>query len=128
MELINTSGRRKTSIARVFVKSGKGNFTVNNKDLNKYFPSPILQYKVLQPLKLTDTEKNYDIKVTVKGGGSTGQAESVRLALSKALNKVNNDFRKVLKEDGLLTRDPRMVERKRYGKKKARKKFQFSKR
>ena len=85
MELINTSGRRKTSIARVFVKSGKGNFTVNNKDLNKYFPSPILQYKVLQPLKLTDTEKNYDIKVTVKGGGSTGQAESVRLALSKAL-------------------------------------------
>ena len=128
METVNTSGRRKTSVARVFIKSGKGNLTVNNKDLNKYFPSPVLQYRVLQPLKITDTEKDYDIKVTVKGGGSTGQAESVRLAISKALNLINNNFRKVLKEEGLLTRDPRMVERKKYGKKKARKKFQFSKR
>ena len=128
MELVRTSGRRKTSIARVFIKSGKGNFSVNKIDLNKYFPTPILQYKVLQPLKLTDTEKNYDIKVTVKGGGSTGQAESVRLAISKALIELNNDFRKVLKDEGLLTRDPRMVERKKYGRKKARKKFQFSKR
>ena len=128
METVNTSGRRKTSVARVFIKSGKGNLTVNNKDLNKYFPSPVLPYRVLQPLKITDTEKNYDIKVTVKGGGSTGQAESVRLAISKALNLINNNFRKVLKEEGLLTRDPRMVERKKYGKKKARKKFQFSKR
>ena len=128
MEVIHTIGRRKTSVARVFVSEGKGNMTVNKKAYTEYFPTPTLQYKVFQPLSLTGTEDNYDINITVVGGGSNGQAEAVRLAISRALCQINEEHRLVLKPEGLLTRDPRMVERKKFGQKKARKKFQFSKR
>jgi len=128
MDVIHTIGRRKTSVARIFVSEGKGEITVNKKKYNDYFPTSTLQYKVVQPLALTDTEGNYDIKVTVVGGGSNGQAEAVRLAVSRALCQINEEHRLVLKPEGLLTRDPRMVERKKFGQKKARKKFQFSKR
>jgi small subunit ribosomal protein S9 len=128
MEVIHTIGRRKTSVARIFVSEGKGNITVNKKVYSEYFPTPTLQYKVVQPLALTGTEGNYDIKVTVVGGGTNGQAEAVRLAVSRALCQINEEHRSVLKPEGLLTRDPRMVERKKFGQKKARKKFQFSKR
>lgn len=128
MDVIHTIGRRKTSVARIFVSEGKGEITVNKKKYNDYFPTSTLQYKVIQPLALTDTEGNYDIKVTVLGGGSNGQAEAVRLAVSRALCQINEEHRLVLKPEGLLTRDPRMVERKKFGQKKARKKFQFSKR
>ena len=102
--------------------------TINNKKFTDYFPTATLQYKVQQPFILTNTKDNYDLKVTVKGGGSNGQAEAVRLAISRALCKINDEFRSELKPEGLLTRDPRMVERKKFGQKKARKKFQFSKR
>ena len=128
MDVIHTIGRRKTSVARIFVSEGKGEITVNKKKYKDYFPTSTLQYKVVQPLALTDTEGNYDIKVTVVGGGSNGQAEAVRLAVSRALCQINEEHRLVLKPEGLLTRDPRMVERKKFGQKKARKKFQFSKR
>ena len=128
MDVIHTIGRRKTSVARIFVSEGKGEITVNKKKYNDYFPTSTLQYKVIQPLALTHTEGNYDIKVTVVGGGSNGQAEAVRLAVSRALCQINEEHRLVLKPEGLLTRDPRMVERKKFGQKKARKKFQFSKR
>ena len=128
MEVIHTIGRRKTSVARIFVSQGKGNITVNNKTYTDYFPTPTLQYKVVQPLALTDTEGNYDIKVTVVGGGTNGQAEAVRLAVARALCQIDEEHRVALKPEGLLTRDPRMVERKKFGQKKARKKFQFSKR
>ena len=128
MEVIHTIGRRKTSVARIFVSEGKGNITVNKKVYSEYFPTPTLQYKVVQPLALTGTEGNYDIKVTVVGGGTNGQAEAVRLAVSRALCQINEEHRSVLKPEGLLTRDPRMVERKKFGQKKARKKFQFTKR
>ena len=128
MEVIHTIGRRKTSVARIFVTEGKGEITVNKKAYTDYFPTSTLQYKVVQPLALTGTEGNYDIKVTVVGGGTNGQAETVRLAVSRALCQKNEEHRVVLKREGLLTRDPRMVERKKFGQKKARKKFQFSKR
>ena len=128
MEVIHTIGRRKTSVARIFVSEGKGEITVNKKSYTDYFPTSTLQYKVVQPLALTGTEGNYDIKVTVVGGGTNGQAEAVRLAVSRALCQINEEHRVVLKPEGLLTRDPRMVERKKFGQKKARKKFQFSKR
>ena len=128
MEVIHTIGRRKTSVARIFVSEGKGEITVNKKAYTDYFPTSTLQYKVVQPLALTGTEGNYDIKVTVVGGGTNGQAEAVRLAVSRALCQINEEHRLVLKPEGLLTRDPRMVERKKFGQKKARKKFQFSKR
>jgi small subunit ribosomal protein S9 len=128
MEVIHTIGRRKTSVARIFVSEGKGEITVNKKAYTDYFPTSTLQYKVVQPLALTGTEGNYDIKVTVVGGGTNGQAEAVRLAVSRALCQINEEHRVVLKPEGLLTRDPRMVERKKFGQKKARKKFQFSKR
>ena len=128
MEVIHTNGRRKTSVARIFVSDGKGAITVNKKKYTDYFPTPSLQYKIQQPFILTNTEGNYDLNVTVKGGGSNGQAEAVRLAISRALCKINEEFRAELKPEGLLTRDPRMVERKKFGQKKARKKFQFSKR
>ncbi len=128
MEVIHTIGRRKTSVARIFVAEGKGTITVNKKAYTDYFPTSTLQYKVVQPLALTGTEGNYDIKVTVVGGGTNGQAEAVRLAVSRALCQINEENRAVLKPEGLLTRDPRMVERKKFGQKKARKKFQFSKR
>jgi len=128
MEVIHKIGRRKTAVARVYVSKGKGNITVNKKDVNTYFPTATLQYKVNQPLVMTNNEKNFDIKVNVFGGGVTGQAEAIRLALSRAMCELDEENRSILKPEGLLTRDPRMVERKKFGQKKARKKFQFSKR
>ena len=128
MDVIHTIGRRKTSVARIFLGEGKGKITVNKKDYTEYFPTPTLQYKIQQPFALTETEGNYDLKVTVVGGGTNGQAEAVRLAISRALCQIEEEHRLVLKPEGLLTRDPRMVERKKFGQKKARKKFQFSKR
>ena len=128
METIHKIGRRKTAVARIYVSEGKGNITINKRELNNYFTTPTLQYKVKQPLALTDNEKSYDINVNVYGGGITGQAEAIRLAISRALCEINEEHRGVLKPEGLLTRDPRMVERKKFGQKKARKKFQFSKR
>ena len=128
MEVIHKIGRRKTAVARVYVSEGKGNITVNKKDVNTYFPTATLQYKVNQPLVLTNNEGNFDIKVNVFGGGFTGQAEAVRLALSRVMCELDAENRSILKPEGLLTRDPRMVERKKFGQKKARKKFQFSKR
>jgi small subunit ribosomal protein S9 len=128
MEVIHTIGRRKTSVARIFLSKGKGEITVNKKNYTDYFTTATLQYKIIQPFFLTDTEGSYDLKVTVKGGGITGQTEAVRLAISRALCKIDEENRTALKPEGLLTRDPRMVERKKFGQKKARKKFQFSKR
>ena len=128
MEVIHTIGRRKKSVARLYISEGKGNITVNKKTFTDFFPTPTLQYKITQPLKLTENEGNFDIKLTVKGGGFNGQAEAVRLAISRALCKINQENRTILKPEGLLTRDPRTVERKKFGQKKARKKHQFSKR
>ena len=128
MEVIHKIGRRKTAVARIYLAPGKGSITVNKKDVNDYFPSATLQYKVNQPFALTDNEGNFDVKVNVFGGGVTGQAEAVRLALSRAMCELDEENRVILKPEGLLTRDPRMVERKKFGQKKARKKFQFSKR
>ena len=128
MEVIHKIGRRKTAVARVYVSEGKGNITVNKRSLDEYFTTDALRYKVNQPFMLTDNEGNYDVNVNVIGGGITGQAEAVRLAISRALCEVNEEYRTNLKPEGLLTRDPRMVERKKFGQKKARKKFQFSKR
>ena len=128
MDIIHTIGRRKTSVARLYVNKGKGKITVNNKKHTEYFTTPSLLYKLMQPFILTNTEGDFDLKITVKGGGSNGQAEAIRLAISRALCKINSEHRAELKPEGLLTRDPRMVERKKFGQKKARKKFQFSKR
>lgn len=128
MDTIHKIGRRKTAVARIYVSEGKGNITVNNREFDNYFTTPALRYKVQQPLALTNNENTYDIKVNVYGGGITGQAEAVRLAISRAMCEINEEHRTVLKPEGLLTRDPRMVERKKFGQKKARKKFQFSKR
>ena len=128
MEVIHKIGRRKTAVARVYVSEGKGDITINKKEFKQYFPTPTLQYKVQQPLSLTENVENFDIKVNVYGGGVTGQAEAIRLAISRALCEVDAENRLTLKPEGLLTRDPRMVERKKFGQKKARKKFQFSKR
>lgn len=128
MDTIHKIGRRKTAVARVYLAKGKGNITVNNRAFENYFTTPTLRYKVQQPLMLTDNEKDFDIRVNVYGGGTTGQAEAVRLAISRALCEINEEHRGTLKPEGLLTRDPRMVERKKFGQKKARKKFQFSKR
>tara|TARA_R100001480_G_scaffold142641_1_gene140208 strand:+ start:245 stop:631 length:387 start_codon:yes stop_codon:yes gene_type:complete len=128
MEVIHKIGRRKTAVARVYLSEGKGNITINKRELNNYFTTPTLQYKVKQPLALTENETSFDINVNVFGGGITGQAEAIRLALSRAMCELNEENRGILKPEGLLTRDPRMVERKKFGQKKARKKFQFSKR
>ncbi len=128
MEIINTSGRRKTAVARIYMKPGSGQITVNKKDYKEYFPTGILQYVVNQPFAITNNEGKYDVKVNLDGGGVKGQAEALRLAISKALVEINPEFRPPLKEKGLMRRDPRMVERKKPGQKKARKKFQFSKR
>ncbi|MCL8007892.1 30S ribosomal protein S9 [Gelidibacter japonicus] len=128
MEVIHKIGRRKTAVARAYVAPGKGNITINKKDMPVYFPSAALQYKVNQPLVMTNNDGNFDITVNVYGGGITGQAEAIRLALSRAMCEVDAENRGILKPEGLLTRDPRMVERKKFGQKKARKKFQFSKR
>ena len=128
MEVINTIGRRKTSVARIYMQPGKGEIKINNKDYTEYFPIDIMQIVVKQPLAITDVEGKYDIKVNVDGGGFKGQAEAVRLAISRALCEIDEEFRPALKKEGFLTRDARMVERKKYGRKKARKRFQFSKR
>ena len=128
MEVIHKIGRRKTAVARVYVAKGKGKITVNKKDMADYFSTATLQYKVNQPLALTNNDGNFDITVNVYGGGITGQAEAIRLALSRAMCELDAENRAILKPEGLLTRDPRMVERKKFGQKKARKKFQFSKR
>ena len=128
MEVIHKIGRRKTAVARVYLAEGKGKITVNKKDMEVYFPTATLQYKVNQPLTMTNNDGNFDITVNVFGGGITGQAEAIRLALSRAMCEIDAENRLILKPEGLLTRDPRMVERKKFGQKKARKKFQFSKR
>jgi small subunit ribosomal protein S9 len=128
MDVTNTSGRRKKAIARVYLKKGSGIITINDRELTNYFPTGTLQYLIHQPLELTNNAGQFDIKVNVDGGGVKGQAEAVRLAISKALCELNAEYRPMLKPSGLLTRDPRMVERKKPGQKKARKRFQFSKR
>ena len=128
MEVIHTIGRRKTAVARIYLKAGNGTITVNKRELNNSFTTPTLHYKVKQALSLVGAEDAYDVKVNVYGGGITGQAEAVRLAIARALCELNAENRAVLKPEGLLTRDPRMVERKKFGQKKARKRFQFSKR
>jgi small subunit ribosomal protein S9 len=128
MAVIHKIGRRKTAVARVYVTEGSGKITVNKRDFEVYFPTATLRYKVLQPLSMTENTSNYDVKVNVAGGGTTGQAEAVRMALARVMCEVGEDNRGILKPEGLLTRDPRMVERKKFGQKKARKRFQFSKR
>jgi small subunit ribosomal protein S9 len=128
MEVINALGRRKAAIARVYLNDGKGNMLVNNRDMKEYFPLEQMQYVVNQPLSLTNSEGKYDIKVNLYGGGVKGQAEALRLALSRALVKIDPENKDILKSNKLLTRDPREVERKKPGRPKARKRFQFSKR
>lgn len=128
MEVINALGRRKTAVARIYMKSGNGNITVNKRDYKEYFPTGILQYVVDQPLMLTDNVGKFDIKVNLDGGGINGQAEALRLAISRALCEIDAEYRPILKAKGLMSRDPRMVERKKSGQPGARKKFQFSKR
>lgn len=128
MEVINTIGRRKTAVARVFLKEGSGKITVNNRDYAEYFPTGMLQYKVKQPLLLLDKDGQFDITVNLEGGGVTGQAEALRLAISRALVKIDEENKPQLRHAGFMTRDSRMVERKKPGRKKARKRFQFSKR
>ena len=128
METVNALGRRKSSVARVFIKQGKGNILVNGKDYKDYFPVVHIQGKIVEPLQVTEIENTLDIQVNVKGGGVKGQAEAVRLGIARALCKINEEYRDSLKSNKLLRRDPRSVERKKYGKPKARKSFQFSKR
>ena len=128
MSTVHKIGRRKTSVARVYVKPGSGVITINKKDSKEYFGTDVLVYKVNQPFLLTETVGQYDVTVNVFGGGITGQAEAIRLGLSRAMCEINEEFRLLLKPHGLLTRDARMVERKKPGQKKARKRFQFSKR
>jgi len=128
MEVVNTIGRRKTSVARVYLTAGKGAITVNKRDVKVYFPSEILQTIINQPMTAVSVLGNYDVKANIKGGGTTGQAEALRMAIARALCEVNAEFRPALKKEGFLTRDPRMVERKKYGRRKARRRFQFSKR
>jgi len=128
MEQINAIGRRKSAVARVYLSEGTGKITINKKDIETYFPSAILQYVVKQPLQLLEAEGKYDIKVNLDGGGYTGQSQALRLAIARALVKVNADDKKVLKDAGFLTRDSRAVERKKPGQPKARRRFQFSKR
>lgn len=128
MEIINTIGRRKTSIARVYVKPGKGTIIINDRELAIYFPSEIHQTTVKQALTLAKLEGNYDVTVNVEGGGIKGQAGAIRLGIARAILTINAEHRSALRKEGLLTRDSRMVERKKPGRRKARRKFQFSKR
>lgn len=128
MEQINAIGRRKSAVARVYLTQGTGKITINKKDVTEYFPSAILQYVVNQPLQLLGVEGQYDIKANLDGGGFTGQSQALRLAIARALVKVNADDKKALKDEGFLTRDSRAVERKKPGQPKARRHFQFSKR
>ncbi|MDE6306689.1 MAG: 30S ribosomal protein S9 [Muribaculaceae bacterium] len=128
METVNAVGRRKAAIARVIVKEGNGTITINHRPLDVYFPSSILQYVVKQPLNTLDAVEKYDIKVNLDGGGYKGQAEALRLAIARALVKINPEDKHALRVEGFMTRDPRSVERKKPGQPKARKRFQFSKR
>lgn len=128
MEVINAIGRRKSAVARIYVSEGTGKITINKRDISVYFPSAILQYVVKQPLELLDVAEKYDIKVNLDGGGFTGQSQALRLAIARALVKINADDKKALKTQGFLTRDSREVERKKPGRPKARRRFQFSKR
>ena len=128
MEVINALGRRKRAIARVFVNEGTGKITINKRDLTEYFPSTILQYVVKQPLNKLEVAEKYDIKVNIYGGGFTGQSQALRLAIARALVKINPEDKKALRAEGFMTRDPRSVERKKPGRPKARRRFQFSKR
>ena len=128
MEMINAVGRRKTAVARVYLMKGEGKITVNGKDYREYFPHQHVQHNVTDPFATVGVESIYDVKVNVRGGGFNGQSEAVRMGLSRALVKLNEEFRKPLKDKKFLTRDSRAVERKKYGRPKARKRFQFSKR
>ncbi|NLZ96210.1 MAG: 30S ribosomal protein S9 [Bacteroidales bacterium] len=128
MEVINALGRRKAAVARVFVREGSGKIVINKRDIEKYFPSPILQYVLKQPLLTLDVVEKYDIKINLDGGGQKGQAEAARLGIARALVKINPDDKSALKAEGFMTRDSRIVERKKPGQPGARKKFQFSKR
>jgi len=128
MEVINTIGRRKAAIARIYLSEGKGQIIVNNKDYKEYFPHTKLHYIVEQPLNVLEVKNNYDIKVNLDGGGMSGQAEALRLAITRALVKANPEYKVALKAEGFMTRDPRVIERKKPGRPKARKRFQFSKR
>ena len=128
MEMINALGRRKSAVARIYVTEGTGKITINKRDLTDYFPSPILQYVVKQPLNLLDVAEKYDIKVNLFGGGYTGQSQALRLAIARALVKINAEDKKALRKEGFMTRDPRAVERKKPGQPKARRRYQFSKR
>jgi small subunit ribosomal protein S9 len=128
MEVINTSGRRKTSVARIYMTAGQGNITINGKDIKTYFPDEVLQTIVNQPFQTLDVIGKYDVTANLKGGGVSGQAEALRLAISKALVVENAETKSALRKEGFVTRDPRMVERKKFGKRKARRSFQFSKR
>lgn len=128
MEMINALGRRKSAVARVYLTEGTGKITINKKDITEYFPSPILQFVVRQPLTLLNVAEKYDIKVNVFGGGFTGQSQALRLAIARALVKINAEDKAALRAEGFMTRDPRAVERKKPGRPKARRRFQFSKR
>lgn len=128
MEVINTIGRRKTAVARIYLSEGTGKITINKKDVSVYFPTGTLQYVVRQPLNLLEVNEQYDIKVNLDGGGITGQAGALRLAIARALVKIDAEAKTALRQAGFMTRDPREVERKKPGQPKARKKFQFSKR
>lgn len=128
MEMINAIGRRKAAVARVYLAKGAGKIVVNGKDFKEYFPQPHVQTKIMAPFQTVEIENIYDLNVNVNGGGFKGQAEAIRMAISRALVQLNEDFRKPLKDRKFLTRDSRVVERKKYGKPKARKSFQFSKR
>ncbi|MGD1846254.1 MAG: 30S ribosomal protein S9 [Salibacteraceae bacterium] len=128
MEVVNTLGRRKKSIARIYMSKGNGTITVNGRAFDAYFTTDILRNKIKMPFEVTETLEQYDIKANIYGGGIAGQAGALQLAIARALVKESEDFRAVMKPHALLTRDPRMVERKKFGQKKARKKFQFSKR
>ena len=128
MKVTNTSGRRKTAVARVYLSKGSGNITVNGKDFKSFFHTPVLHYYVEQSLDVAKVRNEYDVNVNVRGGGITGQAQAIRLAIAKALIEIDPTVKTSLRSEGLVTRDPRMVERKKFGQKKARRRFQFSKR
>ncbi|MCH7657096.1 MAG: 30S ribosomal protein S9 [Bacteroidetes bacterium] len=128
MEVVNTIGRRKSAVARIYIVEGKGNITVNNRDFTKFFPTKQLHNRIMEPLVLVESTNKYDIKANLKGGGVNGQAEALRLAIARALVKIDPEHRPALRSNGYLTRDPRHVERKKPGQPGARKKFQFSKR
>ncbi len=128
MEVINVIGRRKSAIARIYLSEGTGKVTINNKDYKEHFPTGTLQYIVMQPFTILECVGKYDVKVNLDGGGVRGQAEALRLAISRAMVQIDEENKPALKAEGLMTRDPREVERKKPGQKKARKKFQFSKR